>query len=202
MIMKVLLLVVILIVFSVLMFFILRAYRSMMYGIFVERGWDGAEDLANKASGSSKESNSVEGANSGEPSESTEASRESEANKPNKKHYGIFVDPFSKPKKVGKLTHQRFSYFPFYITILLHATLITFYGNYMTNVMIGYIGNETVFSLACLFNLILIVPVNLCATAISCYRMKKPFMIATIAGTVFTLLYIIAIVSKSVAFLL
>lgn len=194
--MKVLLLVVILIIFSVLMFFILRAYRSMMYGIFVEQGWDGAEDLANEASGSSKESNSVE------QSKSTEASRESEANKPNKKHYGIFVDPFSKPKKVGKLTHQRFSYFPFYITILLHATLITFYGNYMTNVMIGYIGDETMFSLACLFNLILIVPANLCATAISCYRMKKPFMIATIAGTVFTLLYIIAIVSKSVAFLL
>ena len=97
---------------------------------------------------------------------------------------------------------RKVSFFPLYITLLLHATLLTFYGNYMTNVMIRYIGNEEMFGIACMFNLIMLIPANLYAASISCYKLKKPFTIATIAGSIFTLTYIIIIVSRSVAFLL
>lgn len=106
------------------------------------------------------------------------------------------------PHKEHWWSTRKVSFFPLYITLLLHATLLTFYGNYMTTVMIRYIGNEEMFGVACIFNILLLIPANLYATGISCYKMKKPFIIATIAGSIFTLAYIVIIVSRSVAFLL
>lgn len=96
---------------------------------------------------------------------------------------------------------SKHTYMSLVVTVLLHLVLITTYGNIVITSSLRWYGTPAT-NFVSLLNLILIIPYNILIGFICGYIHKRDIIIASIAGVIITMAFILIVGSTGISMLL